>query len=335
LIHLRRNVRRCAALFIMLALPGVLPLSAQQASSGDGTAVNLSFTAIDKKGKQLGTTLRKEDVRVLEDGLPQEITDFKQQTRQPIAIVIMLDVSVSQEKTLPIEKQVAREFVDSFIRPGVDSVGVVTFTGEAKLEQELTSELQRVRQAIERIEFKPPEGYIGSGAVKGKQPQTSPAQVLQGSTSLWDSLGFATELISARASADARRVIILLTDGADSSSRRRTLNDAAEMAIKSGVAVYSIGIGDEYYGGVNEGVLRKISERTAGRAVFPKKTKDLPAAFSELEQALRSQYLVSYSSASTKPRDKMRKIKIEIINPELRKQGLQLSYQQGYYAKKG
>jgi Ca-activated chloride channel homolog len=332
--HLRRNVRRCAALFIMLLLPGLLPLSAKQASSNDDTAVNLLFTAINKNGKQLVTTLRKEDVRVLEDGLPQIITDFKQQADQPVAIVIMLDLSVSQEKTLPVQKQVARQFIDSFIRLGVDSVGVITFTGEAKLEQELTSELQRVRQAIERIEFKPPEGYIGSGAVKGKPPEANPIQVLQGSTSLWDSLGFAMELISARASADARRVIVLLTDGADSSSKN-TLNDAAEMAIKSGVAVYSIGIGDEYYGGVNEDMLRKISERTAGRAVFPKKTKDLPAAFSELEQALRSQYLVSYSSASTKPRDKMRKIKIEIINPELRKQGLQLSYQQGYYAKKG
>jgi VWFA-related protein len=330
--RLHRNVRRSAALFILLVLLNLLPISAQQASSSDGTAVNLLVTAIDKNSKQFVMTLRKEDVRVLEDGIQQDITDFKQQTDKPLSMVIMLDTSMSQEKILPIAKQVSREFVDSFIRPGVDSVGVITFTGASTLEQELTRELLQVHQAIERIEFKPPAGYVGGGMVKGKPAQASTDQLLHGSTAIWDAIGFASEKIGAQASVDTRRVIILITDGEDTSSKR-TLNDAAEIAIKDGAVIYSIGIGDEYYGGTNEGLLRKISERTAGRAFFPKKMKDFQAAFSEIEQALRAQYLISYSSVSKKPLNKMRKIRIEIVNPELRKQGLQLSYQQGYFIK--
>jgi VWFA-related protein len=129
-----------------------------------------------------------------------------------------------------------------------------------------------------------------------------------------------------------RRVIVLFTDGHDTSSTL-TLDKAAKIALKSGVVVYSIGLGDDYYGGTNKEVLRKISERTSGRAFFPKKMTDLKAAFAEIEEELRSQYLISYSSSNRKTDDRMRKIKIEIVNPELRKGSLQLSYQQGYFTR--
>ncbi|MBA2731871.1 MAG: VWA domain-containing protein, partial [Acidobacteria bacterium] len=225
------------------------------------------------------------------------------------------------------------------IRPGKDSVGVITFTGEAKFEQELTSDLEQVRRAIERVEFKPPPpppGYIGLPIIvsnPSKLPKISPDQTTLGSTAIWDAISFASEKVGIQGSDNPRRVIILITDGGDTSSKRK-LNEAVEAAIKYGVTVYSMGIGDEYYGGTNEDALRKISERTGGRAFFPKKVKDLQPAFVAIEQELRSQYIISYSPASRKTDNKMRKIKIEIVNPELRKQDLRLSYQQGYYAKK-
>jgi hypothetical protein len=59
----------------------------------------------------------------------------------------------------------------------------------------------------------------------------------------------------------------------------------------------------------------------------------LRGVLAEIEQELRSQYLGSYLSTVVKARDKMRKIKIELVNPELLKQGLQLSYQQGYFTR--
>jgi VWFA-related protein len=246
----------------------------------------------------------------------------------------MLDMSVSQENVIPIAKRVSQEFVDAIVRQGKDNVGIITFSGEAKLEQELTGNMDEVRRAIERVAFEPPKGYVkGVGKiVMGPPPKRDPAQVLPGSTAVWDAVGFASEKVGLQSSAEARRVIIIFTDGNDTSSSLH-LNEAAERAIKSGVAVYSIGIADQYFGGTSESDLRKISERTGGRAYFPKKVKDLRAALAEIERELRSQYLVSYSSTATKSRDKMRKIKIELVNPELRKRGLQLSYQQGYFTR--
>jgi len=316
----------------MLMLFASLPASAQQATSRDNAAVNLVFTVIDKKSKQFVTTLRREDIRVFEDGVQQEITALKQQTDRPLSIVIMLDMSISQERVIPIAKEVSQNFVNSLTRPGRDNVGVITFTGEAKFEQELTSNLDQVRRAIERVAFNPPRGYVGGGQVIDLPSKPSPDQMILGSTALWDSVWFASEKLSAHAPDNTRRIIVIITDGEDTSSKRK-LGEAVEAAIQSGVAVYSMGMGDEYYGGTNKGVLQKISERTGGRAFFPKKEKDLQDAFAELEQELRSQYLISFSSTTKKSGNKIRKIKIDIVNPELRKQDLQLSHQQGYLTK--
>jgi VWFA-related protein len=309
----------------------LLSSSARQSSSGDWGTANLLLTAIDKN-KQAVSMLHKEDLRVLEDGVQQVITDFKQQTNQPLSALIMLDMSISQERVIPIAKQVSREFVDAVIREGKDRVGVITFTGEAKLEQELTGSLQQVHQAIERIEFKPPIGYMGKGQIILQSPKQGTDQEIQASTAIWDAIEFASKKFGAETSASPRSVVILITDGWDSSSKRK-LNEAVEVAIKSGVVVYSIGIGDEYYGKPNGSELRKISERTGGRAYFPEKVKDLRAAFVEIEQELHSQYSISFTSVGNKADGKMRKIKIEVVNPELRKRGVEISYPQVYFGK--
>ncbi len=331
--HLHKQTRALPSLlvlFMLLAL--LLPVSAQQVpSTNDGGAVNLMFTAIDKK-KHFVTTLRKEDIRVTEDGVPQEITAFGQQTDQSLSIVMILDMSISQERVIPIAKQVSLAFVNSLARSGKDSIGIISFTGEAKFEQELTGDLEQVRRAIGRLEFVPPTGYMGNGQVVDKPPILNTDKIPQGSTAIWDTISFATEKFGAQASDSPRRAIILFTDGNDTSSQNK-LTKAAETAIKSGVVVYSIGIGDEYYGGVAEGPLRKISEQTGGRAFFPKIVQDVRDAFAGIEQELRSQYSFSYSPARRKTGDGLRKVKIEIINPELRKQELQLSYPQGYYTR--
>ena len=97
--------------------------------------------------------------------------------------------------------------------------------------------------------------------------------------------------------------------------------------------IYAIGIGDKRYEGVNKGALNNIAERTGGRAFFPKKEDDLRTAFAEIEQELRSQYLVAYSSTNKTHDGSYRKMNIEITNSELRKEQLKLRYRPGYYAK--
>jgi Ca-activated chloride channel family protein len=290
---------------------------------------NILFTASDKQ-KRFITNLRQEDVRVTEDGQPQEIFTFARQTDLPLSLAILVDTSASEERTLPEEKAAAAAFVDAVIRPDKDEAAVVSFTGDATLEQGLTSSLPRIRRGLESVRFEPPAGYIGNGTVIGTPPISGSSRA--GSTAIWDAIWSTSEEILSNTSDKTRRAIILITDGQDTSSRQK-MNAAIDRAIKADAVIYSIGYGDLYLGGINEGALRKVSETTGGRAFFPRDESDLRAAFAQIQQELRSQYLVAYSPTNKTRDGSFRRVQVEIINPELRKQSLRLTYRQGYFAK--
>jgi Ca-activated chloride channel family protein len=113
------------------------------------------------------------------------------------------------------------------------------------------------------------------------------------------------------------------------------MQDAIDIAIKNNTVVYAIGIGDRKDYDVKEGTLRKMAERTGGRAFFPRDEAALSVAFDQIELELRSQYLIAYSSSNKASDGSYRQINLEIVNPELRTQKLRLLYRQGYYARHG
>ena len=79
--------------------------------------------------------------------------------------------------------------------------------------------------------------------------------------------------------------------------------------------------------------MRKIAERTGGRAYFPRHEQDLRDAFAQIQRDLREQYLVAYSPANKTRDGAYRRIQIEVVDPEVRKQNLKLNYRPGYFAK--
>jgi VWFA-related protein len=129
-----------------------------------------------------------------------------------------------------------------------------------------------------------------------------------------------------------RRAIILLSDGQDTTSRLLR-SEAINRALEAETVIYAIGIGDSKYEGVDKDALRAVTASTGGRAFFPKKETDLKTAFAEIEQELRSQYLIAYSSTNKKRDGSYRQMSIEITNPELQKEELKLRYRPGYFAK--
>ncbi|HKB67747.1 MAG TPA: VWA domain-containing protein, partial [Pyrinomonadaceae bacterium] len=127
---------------------------------------SIFFTAADSS-KRFINNLTKEDIRILEDGQTQEIFTFQKNLELPLSIAILIDTSRSEERTLPDEKAAARAFVEAVMRPDKDEAAIVSFTGEVTLEQGFTGNLDRLRRAIDRVEFVPPSGYIGGGVVVG------------------------------------------------------------------------------------------------------------------------------------------------------------------------
>src|SRR5688572_4887372 len=295
---------------------------------------NIFFTAADKS-KRFINTLKKEDLRILEDGQAQEIFTFQQNADLPLSAAILIDCSASEERTLPDEKAAARAFLEAVLRSGKDEAAIVSFTGEVTLEQGFTGNLERLRRAIDRVEFVPPAGYIGGGIVVGGTPPISDTnQALAGSTAIWDAVWATSNELLQDSAEESRRAIILLTDGEDTISQVK-MHEAIERAQKADALIYTIGIGDSYNFGVNEGALRKISEQTGGRAYFPHSERELREAFAQIQRDLREQYLIAYSPSNKAHDGTYRRIQIELVNPELRKQNLKLTYRSGYFAKGG
>ena len=309
-----------------------VPQDSDEVIKVDTNLTNIFFTAADRN-KRFISNLKAEDIRVLEDGQQQEIFTFQTNIDLPLSLAILIDTSASEERTLPDEKEAARAFLENVLRASRDEAAIVSFTGETTLEQGFTGNIERLRRAVDRVEFVPPSGYVGGGVVvNGTPPISGTNQALAGSTAIWDAV-FATseELISASAE-HTRRAIILLTDGQDTSSRLK-MDEAIESAQKADALIYAIGIGDRYTFNVNESSLRKIAEKTGGRAYFPRHERDLRDAFTQIQKDLREQYLVAYSPVNKARDGSYRKIEIQIVNPELRQQNLKLNYRAGYFAK--
>jgi VWFA-related protein len=331
-----KKSRFCSCLLLLLLCPGSLvsgqtPVESDDVIRVDTDVTNLLFTATDKQRRFI-TTLRAEDVRVLEDGTPQQLFTFQRETELPLALVFLIDVSDSEARTLPQEKAAARQFIEHVIKSRTDQAAIIPFGGSAFVEQDLTRNVINIYRALERVETST-NTYLGTGPRLTGIPTGPgmPAQPEDGSTAIWDAIALTSTQILGRPSGGRRRAIILLTDGWDTTSRM-TRTQAIYNVLAAEAVIYVIGIGDEKNDGVNQGTLRDIAERTGGRAFFPKKETDLNKAFREIEQELRTQYLIAYSSTNKNRDGSYRKLTVEIANPALNKEKIQLRHRPGYFA---
>lgn len=297
------------------------------------TPAEVSFTAVDKTGAPL-TTLKAEDVCVVVEGEPQESAGLRRQEGAPLALAFLIDVSASQERVLPATKRAAVALLTTGLRDGTDRAAVVSFTGEATLEQALTVDLVKARRAVERVEFVPPAGYLGGGIVIAGPPpkrgkNTPP---MPGATGLWDAVWATCEDLLGPAKTGEQRVIVLLSDGVDTSSVKGS-DEATRSAVRSNTVVYAVGLADREFTGVDKGSLRKLAERTGGRAFFPKKTGELLQVFEQVRaELLSARYVASFYPKRAAREGSFRKVRVELVNEGLRRQEVRLAHAEGFFA---
>lgn len=336
----------------------------------DTSLVNVVFNATDAD-RRFVTTLKREDVRVFEDGVPQEVTVFQRETELPLSIAILVDVSVSQKNTLPIEKDAARAFINQILRPGKDTAAVISFTGSATLEQDMTQDRASLYFAIDSLRvIRPPGeedededtlalpgagGTNAGGTNAGGVPAAGGVAVDQAPVVVvappaasapppaisdedadigHTSIWDAVWAASNEVLAQTpphTRRAVILLSDGDDTKSRVNREAAAEAAVKSNTIVYSIGIEPVGYK-LDKKALRKISEATGGRAFFPEDEIQLNAAFHQIQQELRTQYSAAYTPTNKARDGSFRRLRIEFTTPDLKKQKLKLAYREGYFA---
>jgi len=211
------------------------PAPAVPTMSVDVKVVTLPVTVRDKKGK-IVTNLTKDDFVLEEDGKPQSIRYFNQETNLPLTVGLLVDTSMSERDNLDKERAASRTFLDQMITRPTDRAFVIHFDREVELLQDLTADHGKLEKAVGEIDAQSaventPTSDQGSGA-----PRRRGAGTL-----LYDAIFLACDEVMKKQT--GRKAIVVLTDGEDRGSQE-TLNSAIESAQRSETVVYAI-----YYGG--------------------------------------------------------------------------------------
>jgi VWFA-related protein len=222
------------------ATPPATPPAAQNSApttlSVDVKVVTLPVTVRDKHGK-IVTSLTKDDFVLEEDGKPQSIRYFNQETNLPLTVGLLVDTSMSERDNLDKERAASRTFLDQMITTPKDRAFVIHFDREVELLQDLTGDHAKLEKAVGEIDTtsavqNTPSSDQGSGAPRARRGA---------GTLLYDAIFLACDEVMKKQT--GRKAIVVLTDGEDRGSQE-TLNSAIESAQRSETVVYTI-----YYGG--------------------------------------------------------------------------------------
>jgi len=246
----------------------------------------------------------REDFIVYEDGKKQKIENFSRETDIPLTLAMLIDTSGSVKPKLEFEQEAAVNFFQTILREN-DRAMLVEFDTGITLRQDFTNDPNKLAGEINKLKA----GSIG--------------------TKLYDAIYRSCDEKMIRET--GRKAIIILSDGKDQQSGH-TLKQATEMALRAEAMIFAISVSKGGYFGANEEtegdkVLEELVKETGGRVFFPFKVEELYDNFRQIDQELRSQYSIGYTSTNSEMDGKYRKIEIKI-----KEGGFKLNYSRGYYA---
>jgi VWFA-related protein len=264
--------------------------------------VNLVFTVTDKKGRFI-TGLKRENFGLLDDQRPPvAVLRFTQQTNLPLRVGIMLDTSSSIRQRFQFEQDSAIEFLLQVLHRN-DRAFVEGFDIQTDIEQDFTNNIDLLNQGIRRL-----------------RPG--------GGTALFDAL-YKTcrdQMLTLKEEGAVRRALILVSDGDDNYSRAQE-SDAIKMCQRAETIVYTISTNISPSRDKGDEVLRAISEATGGQAFYPTRIEDVAIGFRNIEEELRSQYLLVYRPADLKQDGAFRTIYLHALDERYH-----VRAQKGYFA---
>ena len=276
--------------FAVALLAGPLVLARQEPQQpifkSNVRTVPIYATVVDASGR-LAPDLEQTDFTILDNGKPADVSLFSNES-QPFTAVVMLDTSASMTANLKLLNRAAEQFLLRLLP--VDRAQVGAFNDKIQLSGTFTNNRDELIGALDDLYFGNPT-RLNDGIAAG-------LDALQG--------------------IDGRRVVLVFTDGEDTSSRIG-FKTVLERARDEEVMVYSIGLESEYFNGMRvvksrpSRDLRKISDETGGGYFELLKTAELAPTFSRVAQELRSQYLIGFAPASLD--GKVHKLDVKVTRP--------------------
>ncbi len=284
------------------------PQGHETAIKVDVDVVNVLCTVRDKRGALI-TDLKQNDFKVLENGRPQQIRYFAQETNTPLTVALLVDVSGSVRWFVEDEKGAVATFLEQVLRPD-DQALLVGFSETIVLWQDLTSSTRLLDNALKRLR---PIRFKGLPALGDPMPSTLLYEAVQRT---------AQEKLK---NVSGRKVMVVISDGLDNGSRVH-LDAAVEAVQATNTLVYGICFQSGFPGC---SFLKDMSEPTGGRTFEAKK---IPVAkiFQIIEDETRGQYALGYVSTNGAHDGTFRKLQVHVLP-----KGLKAVARKGYYALPG
>jgi len=300
---------------------GPPPAGDDQVIKVDVSLVNLYFTVRENRGGYVGN-LTKDDFEVYEDGQPQPIKTFARETDQPLTLGLLVDVSGSQMRLLEDERAASARFFDQVLHPK-DMAFLISFGVESELLQDLTNSRSLLEKALRDMRM---NAGVGGGITPTTVPSAGRGTVLYEAVWLASKEKMRTEV--------GRKALVLITDGDDQGSRTKP-GEAVEAAQKSDSIIYVILYEDPRFHspmfggrGSAEGEMRRLTDDTGGRTFRVDRRNSLTEIYNQLQEELRSQYVIAYTPTNPDRDGRFRKIEIRVKN----RKELKVQARKGYYA---
>ncbi|MGH9642726.1 MAG: VWA domain-containing protein [Terriglobales bacterium] len=263
--------------------------------------VNLIVSVTDRKNHFV-QDLTASDLSIFDNDKAQNaLTFFQRQTELPLRIAILIDVSSSVAYQFALEKSSIGSFVKHVVRP-VDSAVVFAFADQVKMVAPLSKSWKQVLSRVGKL--KP-----------------------SGNTALYDAVRSAAEFLE-QDPRPARRIMILITDGEENSSKT-TMDDAISEALKAEASITAVNVGDRLgdLGRRGAALLSQLADATGGSYLKASDSGCIDTAFANIKRELRSQYEIAYKPSNLEERSFHR---VQVKGPER----FRVRCRSGYYASK-
>ena len=233
--------------------------------------VSVPATVLDGQGR-LVPNLEQDEFTILDNGKPQQITFFQNET-QPFTVVVMLDYSASMTSSLDLLRAASEQFLLRMLPQDKGQVGA--FSDRIEFSGQFTNDRDDLISALRDLQYGNP-------------------------TRLWDAVDQSIDMLKP---VDGRKVVLVFTDGDDTYSKTG-FGSVLDHAKQNEVMVYAIGLQSTYFNGQRmvrsqpDRSLKRIAEETGGGYFELKKTDELAPTFTRVAQELHSLYTIGFSPAA-------------------------------------
>jgi Ca-activated chloride channel homolog len=249
--------------------------------------VNVLVSVLDEHNRP-AADLPVEAFQVFDEDNLQKIAVFEKETQQPLDLALMIDASLSAQLGMPAQREAANHFIQQVLRPG-DHLAVYAVDENVTQLAAFSDNVGHLQDAVRHIP-------AGAG------------------TSIYDALLLGSKAL-ARQGSDRRHVIILITDGGETTSHS-DFEACRREAVRAGTLLYTVVIrpmkSESGRNTAGEHALETITDTTGGAVFYPDSTAELDSIFDRINKELRTQYRLGYYPNPRGPADTYRRIEVTV-----------------------